>query len=83
MNVSEMQKLPGMPSGFPFAMILLGIASQLVVAFIGSIGGGFFSVLSTVLSTLGGELIKWGSILQAIHWICSAFARKVAGPPAP
>ena len=82
MNVSEMQKLPGMPSGFPFAMVLVGIASTVTVSLIGSIGGDFFRVFSTVMSTMGAELIKWGSVLQGVQWICAAFARKPAGPSA-
>ena len=80
MNVLAMQKLPGMPSGFPFAMILVGVAATILVSLIGSINGDFFRVLLGVMTSLGAELIKWGSILQIAHWICGAFARKANGP---
>ena len=82
MDVNQIQKLPGMPSGFPFAMILLGIVLLVFVGFVGSIEGAFFRVLTNVLSSLGGELLKWGSVLQGLQWICSAFARRSNGPTA-
>jgi hypothetical protein len=82
MDVNQMQKLPGMPSGFPFAMILLGIVALALPCFIGSFDTGFFQWLTRGLNVLGAELVTWGAVLQGVHWICTAFARKPAGPAA-
>lgn len=82
MDVSQMQKLPGMPSGFPFAMVLLGIVAILLASFLGSIEARFFTSLTHGLTLLGEALITFGALLQSVHWICAAFAKKPAGPTA-
>jgi hypothetical protein len=82
MDVSQMQKLPGMPSGFPFAMVLVGILLCVFVGLVGSIEGAFFRVLSGVFQGLGEALIVWGAVLQGVHWVCAAFARRSAPPAA-
>ncbi len=82
MDVNQMQKLPGMPSGFPFAMVLLGIVSLILMGIFNSIDARFFMTLSQALGILGGHLITWGAVLQGVHWVCTAFARKPSGPSA-
>lgn len=82
MDVSQMQKLPGMPSGFPFAMVLLGIVSLVLMGIFHSIEARFFTSFADALRLLGEHLIMWGAFLQGVHWICTAFARKSSGPTA-
>lgn len=82
MDMNKLDKMRGMPAGFPFAMILLGVVFSVAAGLLNSIREWFFASLSGGLSNVAIPLIEWGAILQGVLWICGAFARK-SNPPAP
>lgn len=78
-NVNRLEGLPGMPGGFAFAMVLLGIALGLGGGIVVGINEFFFQRFGSTATAVGLELIQWGAILQGVLWVCSAFRRS---PPA-
>lgn len=82
MDMDKLDKMRGMPAGFPFAMIILGVLLAVAGGLLNSIEGRFFESLTRAFYNLAGPLITWGSVLQGVLWICGAFAKK-SGPPAP
>lgn len=81
-NVKKLDSMPGMPGGFAFAMVLLGIALAVVGPIFTTIDARFFEYTGRGLGALGHHLIEWGAILQAVLWVCSAFRRTPPAPPA-
>ncbi len=81
MDMNKLDKIRGMPAGFPFAMILLGVMAAVAAGLLGSIDERFFRSLAQTVLVVAVPLIEWGAILQGVLWICGAFARK-SGPPA-
>lgn len=82
MDVKKLDTLPGMPQGFPFAMVLLGIAAWVVGSILTTITETFFVRFGGGLVGLGEALITFGSILQGALWVCAAFGRKSTPPAA-
>ncbi len=80
MDMNQLDKMRGMPAGFPFAMILLGVICGIASGILASIDARFFTTLANSLNFLSVPLIEWGAILQGVLWICGAFAKK-SGPP--
>ncbi len=78
-NVKKLDTLPGMPGGFSFAMVLLGIALGIGGALSSGINEHFFVRFGQGAVAVGVELIQWGAVLQAVLWLCSAFRK---APPA-
>jgi hypothetical protein len=79
---SSVKKLGGMPSGFPFAMILIGAISIVAGAILGTIRDAyFFTHLGAALEMLGATLITAGAFLQGVRWVCEAFGRGGVAPP--
>ncbi len=78
-NVKKLDTLPGMPGGFSFAMVLLGIALGIGGSLSSGINEHFFTRFGQHAVVVGVELIQWGAILQGVLWICSAFRKT---PPA-
>lgn len=74
-NVKKLDTLPGMPGGFSFAMVLLGIALGVGGSILAGINEYFFRQFAQGAVTVGLELIQWGAILQGVLWLCSAFRR--------
>lgn len=81
MDMNKLDKMRGMPAGFPFAMILLGVVCAIAAGLLGSIDERFFRSLSSAVMLVAVPLIEWGAILQGVLWICGAFARKANPPP--
>ncbi len=79
-NVKKLDGMPGMPGGFAFVMVLLGIALGVGGSLIRGIQEPFFLAFGGGAATVGVELIQWGAILQGVLWLCSAFRR--TPPPA-
>ena len=79
-NVKKLEGMPGMPGGFAFVMVLLGIALGVGGSILGGINEYFFRNFAQGLVTVGVELIQWGAVLQGVLWLCSAFRR--TPPPA-
>lgn len=82
MDVKKLDTLPGMPQGFPFAMVLLGIAAWVVGSILTTINETFFVRFGSRLVDLAEALITFGAILQGVLWACAAFGRKSTPPPA-
>ena len=80
MDMNQLDKIRGMPAGFPFAMILLGVMFAVARGLLASINERFFISLAEGLAQVAVPLIEWGAILQGVLWICGAFAKK-SGPP--
>jgi hypothetical protein len=78
-NVKKLEGLPGMPGGFSFVMVLLGIALGVGGSLSRGINEHFFRAFGEGAVAVGVELIQWGAILQGVLWVCSAFRR--ASPP--
>ena len=83
MDMSSVNKLGGMPAGFPFAMILIGTVALAAGALLGGIKEWFFTALATGLMSLGEVLVKSGAFLQGVRWVCQAFAKPGADGGAP
>jgi len=81
-DVKKLDTLPGMPGGFAFAMVLLGLAMAIAASTLGGIREYFFQQFGTGFLTTGVQLIQWGAVLQGVLWIVSAFGRKSQPPPA-
>ena len=81
MDMNKLDKMRGMPAGFPFAMILFGVLCAVAAGLLGSIDERFFRSLSQGILVVAVPLIEWGAVLQGVLWICGAFARK-SNPPA-
>jgi hypothetical protein len=79
-NVKKLDALPGMPGGFAFAMVLLGIALGVLGSVFGGINEFFFRAFGSGALQVGLQLIEWGAVLQGVLWVCAAFARK-SNPP--
>lgn len=79
-NVKKLEGMPGMPGGFAFAMVLLGIALGLGGSLLAGINEYFFRNFGEGAHRVGLELIQWGAVLQAVLWVCSAFRK--SSPPA-
>ena len=83
MDMSRVNKLGGMPAGFPFAMILIGAAALAAGALLGGIREWFFTALATGLMKMGEVLVEFGAILQGVRWVCQAFSKAGADGGAP
>ncbi len=81
MDMSNMDKLRGMPLGFPFAMVILGVAASLVALFLGGIREHFFEYFGLRLQDLGIHLLIVGGFLQGVLWICGAFGKHGESKP--
>lgn len=79
-NVKKLEGMPGMPGGFAFVMVLLGIALGVGGSLFSGIQEPFFVAFGRGSAEVGVELIQWGAILQGLLWVCSAFRR--TPPPA-
>jgi len=71
MDMSKLDKMPGMAAGFPFAMVLLGLVGAVAGSVMTGINEHFFVATGSLLHATGATLIMWGSILQGVLWICS------------
>lgn len=78
-NVNKLEGLPGMPGGFAFVMVLLGITLGVGGSLLAGINEHFFRNFGPGLQGVGVEMIQWGAILQGVLWVCAAFRRS---PPA-
>src|SRR5947209_7376802 len=81
MDVKRLESMPGMPAGFPFAMVLIGIALAIVGPIFMTIDARFFLATGAGFGNLGHELLKWGAVLQGVVWIVAAFGRRSPPPP--
>ena len=81
MDMSRVNKLGGMPAGFPFAMILLGVVAAAGGAVLTGINEFFFQRLGEHLVAIGAGIVTAGALLQAVRWVCEAFGRASAPPP--
>ncbi|MBL9086026.1 MAG: hypothetical protein JNM10_02700 [Planctomycetia bacterium] len=79
-NVKKLEGMPGMPGGFAFVMVLLGIALGVGGSLLAGINEFFFRNFGEGSLRVGLELIQWGAVLQGVLWVCSAFRR--TPPPA-
>jgi hypothetical protein len=82
MDMSRVNKLGGMPSGFPFAMVLIGVAAMIVGPILAGIAVTFFMALGQGMIGVGAALITSGAFLQGVRWVCEAFGRASPPPPA-
>ena len=82
MDMSNMDKLRGMPLGFPFAMVFQGVASSPGAIFLGGIREPWFESFGLRVQDLGMHLIIVGGLLQGVLWICGAFGKHESKPPA-
>jgi hypothetical protein len=81
MDMSSVNKLGGMPGGFPFAMILIGVAAMVAGTILTTIIASFFLALGGGLERVGAALITSGAFLQGVRWVCEAFGRAGTGAP--
>ena len=82
MDMGTVNKLGGMPSGFPFAMVLIGVAAAVTGVVFGGINEFFFRTLGVGLAEIGGHVLTAGAFLQGVRWVCEAFGRSAPPPPA-
>jgi hypothetical protein len=83
MDMSRVNKLGGMPAGFPFAMVLIGAAAIATGAVLGGIREWFFTALAAGLGSLGEILVTAGAFLQGVRWVCQAFSKAGVDGDAP
>jgi hypothetical protein len=81
MDVKSLESMPGMPAGFPFAMVLIGIGLAIFGTFCGGINEYFFRSVANGFVQTGLHLIMWGSVIQGVLWIVTGFGRKSSPPP--
>jgi hypothetical protein len=81
MDMGSVNKLGGMPSGFPFVMILVGVAAAVAGAIFTTINEHFFRMFGTGLADVGIAVLTAGTLLQAVRWVCEAFGRTAPPPP--
>jgi hypothetical protein len=74
-QMDKLDRLRGMPLGFPFAMVLLGIAAFVPAAILGGIDSPWCRNFAAVMLSLGEHLIIAGAVLQSVLWICGAFGK--------
>jgi hypothetical protein len=75
-DVKKLESLPGMPSGFPFAMVLVGIGLAVLGALFAAIGGGFMMTFGMGIGSIGASLVLGGSLLQSVLWVVSGFGHR-------
>jgi hypothetical protein len=73
--MSQLEKWKGMPAGFPFLMVVLGILLMAAAAVFHAIDVTFFLRLGEELKFLGNLLLNVGAGLQVILWGVALFTR--------
>ena len=81
MDMRRVNKLGGMPAGFPFAMVLIGVAAAVGGAVLAGINEYFFRELGGHLVVIGAGVVTAGAFLQSVRWVCEAFGRGTPPPP--
>ncbi len=74
-GMDKLEKIRGMPHGFPFAMVVLGVAFCCLSMTLGGINEWFFRALQGSSLSLGVHLIIVGGVLQGALWIADAIRR--------